>query len=205
MTQLQGQWQDASYWTGKDDACNRPTSKLQNTGLLTQNSLLPKGLFQRTSTFSSDNILKHKQAREQSTHVMWVGKISPVPKFFIKLKKCSCSWHPLTFLLSFLTQCISLFLPGRVPSSLIHTALASSFRLFSPQVPCDPDLSHPCRFISSSRWELPGHRSPIANHVTVKYLSGSKEQLINYRLIILRIKSWSPSLVGVTENNARSL
>lgn len=91
----------------------------------------------KTPTFSSNNTLKCTQAREQGTHIVRVGKKNPpVPKFFIKHRKGSCSWHPLTLvsLLSLSTWGILLFLLGDVPFGLIHIVLQSVFRWYSPKV-----------------------------------------------------------------------
>lgn len=153
----------------------------------------------KTPTLSSTSTPKCTQAREQGTHMMWVGKTPLIPKFFIKHKKGSCSWHPLlSFLLSLSTWGVLLFLLGDVPFGLIHIVLAPSFQVVSLK------WAPPSLLVHLLSLGTPGlAEAHCQSHSSEVF--GSKKQLINQSDSTLRIKSWSPSLVGVTENNGRSL
>lgn len=131
----------------------------------------------KTQTFSSNNTLKCTQAREQGTHIVWVGKKNPpIPKFFIKHRKGSCSWHPLVFLLSLSAWSILLFLLGDV--SLWFNPHCSGTQFSDDTVLKWPLPSLLVHLLSLG---TPGLTEPYCQSHS-REVFGSKKQLINHRV-----------------------
>lgn len=179
---------DASYHTGKEDACGRPTPRLQNTGLPTQNTGSSQKLcfkeHQNCQVMTFFN--KDKQGRKAFTLGGWEklqnsagnGRTAAAPDMLSHLHA-----H-----LGFLTLWFLLSLPCHIPSHLIPRCCGIQFSDdLVPKRCSDPDHSQPWWFISSSRWDLLCYHRPIANRVTMKYLGARISS--NDRLITLRITS----------------
>lgn len=165
--------------------------------------LLPKALFQRTSKLSSYDILQQGQAGKEGIHVGWMGK---TPKFHRKCKNGSCSWRPLTLTCPPWFPNPVVFALSAVPGPLPFNPTYfwyPVFRWFSPKAmqwswPWPALLVH--LLLSLGSPVLPDAYCQLCDNEVF----GSKDQLINYRLITLRIKSSSPVLWGVTVNNSRT-
>lgn len=173
MTHLQRQWQDASYWTGKEDACNRPTSKLQNARLPTQNRVSFQNFcFKEHQYFQVTTLLNVNKPESKAPTYCGSERLLQYQNSALNLRKAVDPDIPSHLHFRSVSYVVYFALSAR-PCPLQFSPHCSGIQ-FSDDVvlkwPRDPDLYHPCWFISSSRWELLGYQKPTATHVTVKYL-----------------------------------